>query len=338
MYSNNKSTFLIIFFFLVSIFNITEIFAKKVSIPNPNFTYFTIAAGSPSGSYFPIATSMAGLLSSPPGSPPCERGGSCGVKDLIALAHATEGSIHNINFLKERKVDTAIIQSDLMATQKNLKIIASLYPEVLHIVVLQDSPLYKLSDLKGKTISIGTTHSGALYSVRNLLSTFGLTEKDYIQSLDDPGKACDLLLEGKIDVLLFFAGAPVSCLVNLAKNNPLRFITINPEEEKRIILKNKMFVPYNIESGLYWNIGKIRSLSVMAQWAVPEQTSKELVYNLTKAFWLPQNQNKLQSQFPKTNFLSAGQSAIFDPSLIHKGALKFYEEMGFLHKTKKERK
>lgn len=338
MYSNNKSIFLIIFFFLVSIFNITEIFAKKVSIPNPNFTYFTIAAGSPSGSYFPIATSMAGLLSSPPGSPPCERGGSCGVKDLIVLAHATEGSIDNIKLLKEEKVDTALIQSDLMIAQKNLKIIASLYPEVLHIVVLQESPLYKLSDLKGKKISIGTTHSGTLYSVRNLLNTLGLTEKEYIQSFDDPGKACDLLIEGKIDMLLFFAGAPVSCLVNLAKNKPLRFITIDSDEEKKIILKNKMFKPYDIEAGLYWNIGKIRSLSVMAQWAVRENTSDELVYNLTKAFWLPQNQNKLQSQFPKTNFLNTYESAIFEPNLIHKGALKFYEEMGFLHKTKKERK
>ncbi|MDP3531837.1 MAG: TAXI family TRAP transporter solute-binding subunit [Alphaproteobacteria bacterium] len=336
MCRKNKSNTLIFFLYLISVFSITEIFAKKLNIPNPNFTYFTIAAGPASGSYFSIASSMAGLLSSPPGSPPCERGGSCGVKDLIALAHATEGSLYNVDLLKERKVDTALIQSDLMIHQKNIKTIATLYPEVLHIVVLQDSPIYKFADLKGKMISIGTRHSGTLPSVRNILNILGLAEKDYVQSYDDPGKACDFLLEGKVDVMLFFAGAPVSCIVNLAKNIPLRFINISPEEEKKIALKNKMFRPYDIEAGLYWNIGKIRSLSVMAQWVVPENTSAELVYNLAKAFWLPQNQNKLQLQFPKINFLSADQSAAFETGSLHKGALTFYEEMGFFPKKKKE--
>lgn len=339
MYNNKNLFFLICFIYFVFLFKITNIFSEKINIPNPNFTYFTIAAGSSSGTYFPIASAIAGLLSSPPGSPPCERGGSCGVQDLIALAYATEGSLHNVELLKQGKVDTALIQSDLRITQKNLKTIASLYPEALHIVVLQDSPFYNLSDLKGKTISVGTMYSGTLYTIKNILTALGFTEKDYIQRYDNPGKACDSLLEGKIDVLLFFAGAPVSCLVNLAKNKPLRFINISPEEEKKIILKNKIFTPYDIEAGLYWNIGKIRSLSVMAQWVVPEKTSEEFVYKLTKAFWLPQNQNKLQLQFPKIDFLSASKAARFDEkNTFHKGAIKFYEEMGFLIEKEKELK
>lgn len=332
MYSNNKPIKLLILLYSIVIFSITDIYAKNMNIPNPNFTYFTIAAGPASGSYFPIASAMAGLLSAPPGSPPCARGGSCGVKDLIALAYATEGSLHNIELLKERKVDSALLQSDLMPTQKILKTIASFYPEILHIIVLQDSPLYKIADLKGKIISIGTNHSGTFHSVKNILNLLGLSEKDYIQSHDDPGKACDLLLTGKVDALFFFAGTPVSCIVNLAKNKPLRFIKILPEEEKKIALKNKMFKPCNIEAGLYWNIGETRSLSVMAQWVVHKKTPEELVYNLTKSFWLPQNQNKLQLQFPKANLVSAYNSAHFEPKSLHKGAVKFYEEMGFLPK------
>ena len=41
--------------------------------------YVRIATGSVTGTYYPVASAIAGLLSRPPGARPCEEAGGCGV-------------------------------------------------------------------------------------------------------------------------------------------------------------------------------------------------------------------------------------------------------------------
>ena len=42
-------------------------------------TFFRIGTGSAGGTYFPIGGLIANAISNPPGSRPCDKGGSCGV-------------------------------------------------------------------------------------------------------------------------------------------------------------------------------------------------------------------------------------------------------------------
>ena len=41
--------------------------------------FFRIASGAAGGTYFPMAGMIANAVSNPPGSRPCDKGGSCGV-------------------------------------------------------------------------------------------------------------------------------------------------------------------------------------------------------------------------------------------------------------------
>ena len=58
-------------------------------------SFFRIGTGSTGGTYYPVGGVIAGAISNPPGSRPCERGGSCGVPGLIAVAQSTSGSVEN---------------------------------------------------------------------------------------------------------------------------------------------------------------------------------------------------------------------------------------------------
>src|SRR5262245_3238470 len=53
--------------------------------------FFRIGAAATSGTFFEIGGVIASAISNPAGSPPCERGGSCGVPGLVAVAQATQG-------------------------------------------------------------------------------------------------------------------------------------------------------------------------------------------------------------------------------------------------------
>ena len=46
--------------------------------------FFTIGTGGTAYTYYPVGGVIANAISKPPGSRPCEEGGSCGVDGLIA--------------------------------------------------------------------------------------------------------------------------------------------------------------------------------------------------------------------------------------------------------------
>ena len=71
---------------------------------------------------------------------------------------------------------TAVFKSKGAIT--NLRAIAALFPESIHLVVLKDSPINSLRDLKGKRVGLGEKESGTLADARIVLEAAGLTERD----------------------------------------------------------------------------------------------------------------------------------------------------------------
>ena len=68
----------------------------------------------------------------------------------------------------ERLFDTPI---------KDFSVVASLYMEQVQIVST-NAKLGSVADLKGKTVSIGAVGSGVYFNAIDVLTAYGLTEKD----------------------------------------------------------------------------------------------------------------------------------------------------------------
>ena len=67
--------------------------------------FFRIGTGGAGGTYFPIGGLIANAISNPPGSRPCEKGGSCGVPGLVAIAVSTNASVANVNAIDAGQLD-----------------------------------------------------------------------------------------------------------------------------------------------------------------------------------------------------------------------------------------
>jgi len=81
---------------------------------------------------------------------------------------ATDGSVENINRLKNGEISLAIVQSDLVADAASaggpfaggmpfadLRSIVGFYPQVLTVLVKSDGPVKNTDDLKGKRVAVG---------------------------------------------------------------------------------------------------------------------------------------------------------------------------------------
>jgi len=108
--------------------------------------FFTIGTGGTAYTYYPIGGLIANAISNPPGSRPCDQGGSCGVPGLIASAVSARGSVDNVNAIASGLRNSGFAQSDVAyfaytgtgtmkgkKPMKDLRVIATLYQEHIHL-------------------------------------------------------------------------------------------------------------------------------------------------------------------------------------------------------------
>ncbi len=130
--------------------------------------FLRIGTGAIGGTYFPVGGLIANAISSPPGSRSCEAGGSCGVPGLIAVTQSTQGSVENVIAVGGGELETALTQADIAyfayfgkgvlakrGRLSNLRAIANLFPEMVHLVVRRESGIWEVAGLKGKRVNLG---------------------------------------------------------------------------------------------------------------------------------------------------------------------------------------
>lgn len=305
--------------------------------------FMRIGTGSTAGMYFPIGGLIANAISRPPGARPCDKGGSCGVPGLIAIAQSTGGSVENIRLLAERAIDLALCQADIAywartgsvvfaetGPMPGLLALARLYDEKIHVVVRADGPINTVEDLRGMRVALGEIGSGTLADARLLLAAHGLSEADVMPVYDKPGPAADLLVAGEIDALFFIGAAPVAVVRDLAVTVPIRLVGLSGP----IIMEMAENHPYLTQGIIPGNIyagspHAIPTLSVGAVLLTTDAMDDDTAYGVVRGLWHP----NMRGLFDKetTGFLMKPDAASHGTGIpLHPGAQRFYEDAGYL--------
>ena len=100
----------------------------------------------------------------------------------------------------------------------DLRLIANLYPESVHIVVRKGSGIKTVADLKGKRVALDEPGSGTLINARIILAAYGVKEADIKPEYIKPNQAGDKLKDGSLDAFFFTGGAPAGAIAELASS------------------------------------------------------------------------------------------------------------------------
>ena len=106
----------------------------------------------------------------------------------------TAGSAANMRLLSENYLQMAVVQTDIIDDAWNgrngfkeeyhdFAAVAGLFTESCQIAVRSDSDIKSVSDLKGKTVSIGEEESGTAHNARQILTSYGIAE-DMIKAVN----------------------------------------------------------------------------------------------------------------------------------------------------------
>lgn len=304
--------------------------------------FFRIGTAATGGSFFEIGGVIAGAISSPQGGPPCGHGGSCGVLGLVAVAQATPGSIDNLRMINSDQIESGFAQSDLAGwayhgtkifaeagPQRRLRALASLFPEAAHLVVRADSSIHKLSDLKGKRVSLGEMGSGTAADAAVFLSTAGFKEKDLTRKFLRPGPAAEELKSGDIDAFFLVGAYPVPAIRDLAATIPIRFVGFEDPLLDKLKRDFTFYYRSVIPGGTYPGVDdETPSVGFYALWLVNADTDPDLVYAITQSLWHKGTRHLLDALDPIGKQIALDHALLGLSVPLHPGAERFYQEQG----------
>jgi len=305
--------------------------------------YFRIGTGSTAGTYFPIGEALASVISLPPGAPACKDKGRCGVPGLIGLAQATDGSIANIIDVAAGRRESGLAQGDLVywstrgahafarsGPLKNIRVIANLYAESVHVVVRKDTGIGSIAGLRGKRLSVDRRDSGTYSDAIRVLAAYGLREVDFIPTYEDQSRAADLLLAGELDGFFFVGGYPSQGIADLAARGAIDILPIDGKAAKSLTDAYPFFVSDKIPEGAYNGVKAVPTISVGAAWIVNAGLDEKLVYQITRALWHPSNRRILNRAHAKGREITLDTAIVGLAAPLHPGAARYYREVSLI--------
>jgi uncharacterized protein len=308
-----------------------------------DITFFRILTGGTVGTYFPIGGVIANAISNPPGSRPCEDGGSCGVPGLVATSVASNGSVANAAAIGAGTGQSGFVQSDVAYWAytgtgiyeghpriDTLRAITNLYPESIHLVVRRGSGIKSVRDLRGKRVSLDEPGSGTLVDARLILAAYGLSEKDLLPQYLPAQRVADSLKDGAIDGFFNVSGWPQSSVVDLAATIGIDLVPIAGPEAEKLLKQYNFFSADEIPDEAYHGVEGVKTISVHALWVTSSKQPDDLIYNITSALWNPNTRRLLDSGHVKGRVIRLDTALVGVGIPLHAGAERFYKEHGLV--------
>ena len=297
-------------------------------------TFVTIGTGGITGVYYPTGGAIAMIIN--------DRQDTLGIK---ATAEATGASVFNINAVGTGDLDFGIAQADRQYQAyeglsewggrpvKDLRAMFSLAPEMVTLVVAEDSGIKKIEDVKGKVINIGNPGSG---NRQNAIDIFDAIKIDYKKDFRAEGiKAADaprMMQDSRIDGFFYTVGHP---------NGNIKEATAGLRKARIISIPE---IPALLENFPYYNVGyidmasypeatnaaegKIPTVSMKATLVTNAAVSEEVVYNVTKAVF--ESIEELKALHPALADLTKEGMLEGLTAPLHPGSERYYREVGLI--------
>jgi TRAP transporter TAXI family solute receptor len=286
-----------------------------------------IFTGGTAGVYYPLGNALAEMLNKYSNG------------RIEASAQSSGASVANVKALASGDAQLIFVQNDIAyyaykgvymfngSGVSKIRGVATLYPEIIQVVVRADSGIKTLMDLSGKRVAIGAAGSGTAVEATLILQAAGLYDKVSIQNLDF-AQASQALKLGQVDAAFIVAGIPTSAVQELATTTPVNLLSI--PDSVFATLKNQgymFFVPVTVPKDTYNGMtSDVKTAAVKAMLAVLSDLPDEAVYMILNIMF--SNLSDLQKAHARASSISLATALDGMSIPLHPGAVKFYQDKG----------
>ncbi|ELY59506.1 TRAP transporter solute receptor, TAXI family protein [Natronococcus amylolyticus DSM 10524] len=280
----------------------------------------SLHAGGTEGTYYPLAGDMKSIV---------EDQTPHGIQ-----VQSTGASVENAASLGREEAELALVQNDITyfayngveldefegEPLENIRGIASLYPETIHIVTQEDSGIETVEDLEGASINTGDAGSGTQVNALQILESAGVEEFD--EQNTDFGTAADQIGDGDVDAAITVGGYPLGAIEDLSATQDISFVEVTDEARDTLLDDAEWLAEDEIPGGTYDGVDDdVETVSVQAMLATHEGVDAEIVEEVTAAMFDNVDDFTTQADFID---LETAQEAM--PIDLHEGAAAYFDE------------
>ena len=309
---------------MVLFISISMIFAGGSSEASSSKGELRFGTGGDQGTYYGFGNVLAQRISTE--------------TDTKVVAVASNGSQDNIEMMDMNYYQLGFVQSDVMSYAyngtnlfdgmpiDNFSTLASLYMEQVQIVTLNPN-IKTVADLKGKTVSIGSSGSGVYYNAIDVLGAYGLTEKDITPTYQSFGDSVDSLQDGKIDAAFVVAGAPTVAVSTLASSRPVYLVSIDDEHFEKLVEASPYYSRNVIGKDVYGTAEDSNTVAVNAVVIARDDVSEDAAYDIVSTIF--NDREEIAQSHNKGAELDLEFAASITNIPYHPGASKYFAEQGY---------
>jgi len=166
------------------------------------------------------------------------------------------GSADNAGLLAQGSADVALMTLDMAAeaSSKNpeLRAIAPLFKQALHVVATGTSGIRSLFDLKARRVSLGTEGSGTAALAEKVVASANLELRDIQRQYLEPGEAFKQMKNGSLDACFVLAAPGSAAIAELAQGMDIVIVPLS-EEAISALTENEAFSEGSIPAESYKN-------------------------------------------------------------------------------------
>lgn len=299
-----------------------------------NESQMAIGTGGTGGVWYPLGGAIANILTKT-------------LPNLTVTAEVTGGSVDNIKLISTGQSKLGFSMTDAawdarqgqgkFKEKVNLRTLAVFYPQKNHVVTLEGSGIEKMSDLRGKRVSVGSPGSGSEIIALRVLEAYGINpDKDIIKQRLGVAEAVNAIKDRKIDAFIHNAATPIPAVVDLGATPNIKMKLIDHADA--VTAMNKKYGPLYSKGVIAQKTypGQTRDSATVDVWAVlvtDDKMSDQSAYNIVKTLF--DKKPELMMAARDTEYMTyENQFGGASPIPFHPGALKYFAEKGFKPKSK----
>src|SRR5688572_10818769 len=290
----------------------------------------SIATGGTGGVYYPLGGGMANALSK-------------NVPGMAATAEVTGGSVANLQLIGNQAnsyialsmTDAALDAYKGVDKFKDKKVdvrtLAILYPNRMHVVTIEGTGITRMADLKGKRVSTGSPGSATEVMAFRVIEAAGLDrDKDMKRERLGVAESGNALKDRKIDAFFWVGGLPTAAVTDLAATPGVKIKLIDHANLVGAMNKKygNLYVEDAIPRATYPGMeADNKQATVMNILVANASLSDQVVYNIVKTIF-DKRDDLIASHKEAANIKLETQKAAASPIPWHPGALKYFKEKG----------
>lgn len=203
----------------------------------------------------------------------------------------------------------------------------------IHGIVLEESPLQDICQMKGQRVGVGPTGHGSLGNLEEIFSAgCGFTFDDITPVYLPYDQALSALGDGRLEAAVIYVSPPIPAIAEFGATRSYRLLPLSETARDAILARYSYYLKTTIPATAYADISQdVPVVGTSNGLMVGAELPEELVYQITKATF--ENIDRFRSSYPTLAEFSLEVAPTGGLIPYHDGAIRYYRERGVWRAT-----